>query len=74
MTPLDRLLAKLPNTKKTTKGWSARCPAHEDKSPSLSISEGDVGQSPPDIQVDRFLDCEDTLYNGEAFLVILFLH
>ena len=28
----------------------------------IHLATSDVGQSPPDIQVDRFLDCEDTLY------------
>lgn len=43
MTPVDRVLAKLPGAKKSGKGWSARCPAHEDRNPSLSVSEGDDG-------------------------------
>ncbi len=42
-TPTERLLAKLPDAKKSGKGWSARCPAHEDRRASLSISEGDNG-------------------------------
>ncbi len=43
MTPVDRVLAKLPGAKKSGKGWSARCPAHDDRNPSLSVSEGDDG-------------------------------
>jgi len=43
MTPVERVLAKLPGAKKSGKGWSARCPAHEDRNPSLSVSEGDDG-------------------------------
>ncbi|MEN6405432.1 MAG: hypothetical protein ABFC77_03070 [Thermoguttaceae bacterium] len=43
MTPTERILSKLPDAKKTAKGWSARCPAHEDRRASLSISEGDNG-------------------------------
>jgi hypothetical protein len=27
------------------KGWAARCPAHEDKSPSLSVAEGSDGRA-----------------------------
>ena len=34
----DRLGAKRSGT-----GWTARCPAHEDRTPSLSITEGDNG-------------------------------
>ena len=43
MFPVELLLSKLPDAKKTAKGWSARCPAHEDRRASLSISEGDNG-------------------------------
>ena len=41
MTPVERILAKLPDAKQYGKGWSARCPAHEDRRASLSIAEGD---------------------------------
>ena len=40
---LSDLLQKLPNATKTATGWQARCPAHEDTSPSLSIGEGREG-------------------------------
>jgi hypothetical protein len=43
MTPIETLLAKLPGAKKAGKGWSARCPAHDDRRASLSIAEGDDG-------------------------------
>ena len=43
MTPTERILSKLPDAKKTAKGWSARCPAHEDRRASLSITQGDNG-------------------------------
>ena len=33
-------LRKLGGLKKTPKGWEARCPNHEDRKPSLSVSEG----------------------------------
>ena len=26
-------------------GWKARCPAHDDQTPSLSITEGDAGRT-----------------------------
>jgi hypothetical protein len=45
MTPVERLLAKLPDAKQTGKGWSARCPAHEDRRASLSIGEGADGRA-----------------------------
>jgi 5S rRNA maturation endonuclease (ribonuclease M5) len=41
MTPLEILLEKLPNATKAGTGWSARCPAHDDRKASLSVSEGD---------------------------------
>ena len=44
-TPVERLLAKLPDATKAGKGWSARCPAHEDRRASLSIGEGDDGRA-----------------------------
>src|SRR5262245_28228348 len=43
MTPIETLLAKLPGVKKAGNGWSARCPAHEDRRASLSIAQGDAG-------------------------------
>ena len=49
MTPTERMLAALAEWKCTPKrngkGWSARCPAHEDRRPSLSVSEGDDGRA-----------------------------
>jgi len=44
MTALELVLSRFPDAKKTGDNqWAARCPAHNDKSPSLSISEGDNG-------------------------------
>src|SRR5262245_36187767 len=43
MTPLETLLARLPGAKKAGNGWSVRCPAHDDRRASLSLSEGDDG-------------------------------
>lgn len=45
MTPVERILANLPDAKQSGKGWSARCPAHEDRRASLSIGEGDDGRA-----------------------------
>lgn len=42
-TPVALLLSKLPDAKRSGKGWSAGCPAHEDRRASLSISQGDNG-------------------------------
>ena len=43
MTPLELVLSKLPGAKRNGVGWVARCPAHEDRRPSLSVTEGDNG-------------------------------
>lgn len=44
MTPADQLLPRLHGVRERGRGqWSARCPAHEDHSPSLSIKERDDG-------------------------------
>ncbi len=45
MTPVELVLSRLSNYKESGKGWSALCPAHEDRNPSLSISEGDDGRA-----------------------------
>jgi hypothetical protein len=37
------VLPLLDNPKQRGTRWSARCPAHADKSPSLSVTEGDKG-------------------------------
>ena len=40
MTPIDNVLASLEKVRKGRPGqWSARCPAHDDKGPSLSVRE-----------------------------------
>lgn len=39
------LLDKLQNVRKTPSGWSARCPAHDDTTASLSIATGDDGRT-----------------------------
>ena len=49
MTPTERILSALAegncDPKQNGNGWSARCPAHEDRRPSLSVSEGDDGRA-----------------------------
>jgi hypothetical protein len=45
MTPVEMLLEKLPGATKSGAGWSARCPAHDDRKASLSIGEGDDGRA-----------------------------
>ena len=38
--PIDVVLGRLPSKpRRSGHGWTARCPAHQDRTPSLSISE-----------------------------------
>jgi hypothetical protein len=41
---VDELLGRLDRVHKTKDGWQARCPAHADKTPSLSVGVGGEGQ------------------------------
>jgi len=43
--PLKRLAARLEGVRRNGHGWVARCPAHDDREPSLSLSEGDDGRA-----------------------------
>ena len=44
MKAAEKILALLTDVKKQGAGWMACCPAHDDRNPSLSISEGDDGK------------------------------
>lgn len=44
MISIDEFLQRLERVTKSAKGWKARCPAHKDRNPSLSVSEGDDGR------------------------------
>ena len=52
--PWAEELARAPGGKKLGKQWSACCPAHDDKLPSLIIFEGRTGA----VQVRCMADCE----------------
>lgn len=41
---VDDFLARLDGVRKTARGWMAKCPGHEDKSPSLTVAQGDDGR------------------------------
>jgi hypothetical protein len=41
---IEEFLSRLERVKRSGKGWTARCPAHEDCHASLSIAEGDEGR------------------------------
>ncbi len=42
--PIELILSRLDKVKQAGNGYMARCPAHADKNPSLSITEGDDGR------------------------------
>ena len=45
MEPVELLLSRLEHVRANRNGtWVARCPAHDDRSPSLSIATGDDGK------------------------------
>ena len=45
MRPIDNLLPRLEKLKKTNQDkWTALCPAHDDRTPSLSVRELDDGK------------------------------
>ena len=41
---VDAILGRLKGVRRSGAGWIGRCPAHEDRSPSLSIREGKGGR------------------------------
>lgn len=45
MTPVELVLSRLEGTRPTSNGWEAKCPAHDDDTPSLDIAEGDDGRA-----------------------------
>lgn len=51
---IDDFMHFLEGVKRSPRGWKARCPAHKDKSPSLSIREAEDGR----ILVHCFAGCE----------------
>ena len=52
--PLDVLLSRLDGVRASGRGWVARCPAHQDRSASLSLAEGRDGRA----LVKCFAGCE----------------
>lgn len=52
---IEEFVSRLNGVKQTGRGqWLARCPAHEDRSPSLSIAGGDDGR----VLVKCFAGCD----------------
>src|SRR5947208_418215 len=44
MTAVQNVLDRLKGVRQTPAGWVACCPAHEDRTPSLSVGQGDDGR------------------------------
>ena len=44
MTPAERFVSRLGKVRGRNGSWTAQCPAHEDKSPSLSVRETEDGR------------------------------
>ncbi len=42
--PLDSILEHLEGVRRSGSGWTARCPAHDDRHASLSVAEGEDGR------------------------------
>ncbi|MBI3767814.1 MAG: hypothetical protein HY271_04870 [Deltaproteobacteria bacterium] len=42
--PLERVLAQLQGVRRSGDQYLARCPSHDDRSPSLAVREGDGGR------------------------------
>jgi len=53
-TPIENILNRLEGVKKVGKAFKARCPAHPDRSPSLSLKEADDGR----VLLHCFSGCE----------------
>jgi hypothetical protein len=45
MSAIDRVVSRLPDARKVGCEWLARCPVHEDRSPSLSVTIGSKGEA-----------------------------
>ena len=54
MKPVEKVLEQLEEVKERSGSWIALCPAHNDREPSLSVSEGDAGRA----LLKCFANCE----------------
>lgn len=45
MEPIRRVLERLQAVRETSTGWLTRCPAHDDRTPSLSVAKGQNGRA-----------------------------
>jgi putative DNA primase/helicase len=52
--PVEKVLDRLEGVHQKGGSWKALCPAHEDREPSLSVSEGNDGR----VLVKCFAGCD----------------
>lgn len=76
MKPVEKVLERLEGTRQSNGSWKALCPAHEDRVPSLSITEGDenkailhcfVGCEPEEIVAAMGLEMKDLFEQRNGF-------
>jgi hypothetical protein len=66
MNPLQKILDRLPDAKGSGRTYAARCPAHDDRKPSLSIQEGNDGT----VRVKCHAGCSPKLVLAELGLTL----
>jgi hypothetical protein len=73
--PVEKVLDRLEGVRQFNGSWKALCPAHDDREPSLSVSEGDddrvllkcfAGCKNPDIVASLDLDMGDLFVQGNG--------
>ena len=62
---LEDLLPRLAAVRRSSRGYQARCPAHDDRTPSLAVCEGERG-----ILVKCWVGCELTAIMGKLGLEV----
>lgn len=55
--PVEEILSRLQGVKQGSKGWTARCPGHDDKESSLSLDEGKDGR----VLINCFVGCKPAI-------------
>jgi hypothetical protein len=60
MTQVEQLLSRLARVKGRNGSWTACCPAHDDKGPSLAVREGEDGR----VLLHCFAGCETAAVLG----------
>jgi hypothetical protein len=69
---LQRVLDRFPEARKVGRGWDARCPAHGDRNPSLTITMGDANPDAVVMRCGAGCDTADVLARVGLTLADLF--